>query len=62
MQNEVVSKEGFTQHVKPSKSWRKIMECILDLPYTDYRKMVRQDPRFVPYFRQVTPELELRTK
>lgn len=56
-----VLREGFIHHVKPSDSWRKQMERISKVSCDDYRKMVREDPRFVPYFRQATPEVELGT-
>ena len=37
------------------------MERISDDSCRSYRQMVREEPRFVPYFRQATPELELGT-
>ena len=54
-----VLRERFVKHVQPKDSWRKQMERVSDVSCSDYRKMVRDDPRFVPYFRQATPELEL---
>lgn len=54
-----VVREAFTKHVKPKKSWKKQMSRISDVSCTDYRFLVREEPRFVPYFRQATPELEL---
>jgi phosphoenolpyruvate carboxylase len=56
-----VLREGFIQHVEPTDSWRKQMERVSEVSCADYRKMVREDPRFVPYFRQATPEVELGT-
>jgi len=35
------------------------MDRISDVSCADYRKLVRDDPRFVSYFREATPELEL---
>jgi len=35
------------------------MERISEASCNDYRKLVRDDPRFVKYFREATPELEL---
>lgn len=35
------------------------MTKISELSCTEYRHFVREEPRFVPYFRQATPELEL---
>jgi len=56
-----VLREAFVKHVEPKDSWRKQMKRISDVSCADYRKMVREDPRFVPYFRQATPEVELGT-
>jgi phosphoenolpyruvate carboxylase len=54
-----VVREAFTKHVEPTKKWRKEMQEISDVSCADYRQLVREDPRFVAYFRQATPELEL---
>lgn len=54
-----VLRERFVQHVEPTQSWRDQMEQISEVSCKDYRHLVRDDPRFVPYFRQATPELEL---
>jgi phosphoenolpyruvate carboxylase len=54
-----VMREGFTKHVEPKEEWRKQMDRISDVSCADYRQLVREEPRFVPYFRQATPELEL---
>ena len=35
------------------------MQRVADSSCAGYRHMVRDEPRFVPYFRQATPELEL---
>lgn len=35
------------------------MEKLSEVSCADYRQLVREEPRFVPYFRQATPELEL---
>jgi phosphoenolpyruvate carboxylase len=56
-----VLREGFIKHVEPSESWRKQMDRVSQVSCADYRQMVREDPRFVPYFRQATPEVELGT-
>ncbi len=52
-------RESFTKHVEPKQSWRDEMERVAEVSCAAYRKTVREDPRFVPYFRQATPELEL---
>ena len=54
-----VMREKFTKHVNPKDSWRKQMERVSEDSCADYRHLVREEPRFVPYFRQATPELEL---
>jgi phosphoenolpyruvate carboxylase len=54
-----VCREIFTKHVEPTDSWRSQMQRISDRSCEDYRHLVREEPRFVPYFRQATPELEL---
>jgi len=54
-----VLREKFVKHVQPKESWRKQMQRISDVSCADYRKLVRDDKRFVSYFRQATPELEL---
>lgn len=54
-----VCREAFTKHVEPTEKWRNEMNRISLLSCADYRQLVREEPRFVPYFRQATPELEL---
>lgn len=54
-----VMREAFTKHVEPKVEWRRQMERISEVSCNDYRHLVREEPRFVPYFRQATPELEL---
>ena len=54
-----VMREAFTSHVEPKREWREQMERIAEVSCKDYRHLVREEPRFVPYFRQATPELEL---
>ena len=36
-----------------------MMERLSDVSCAAYRKVVREEPRFVPYFRTATPELEV---
>jgi phosphoenolpyruvate carboxylase len=45
---------------EPKQSWRDMMQQLSDDSVLEYRRIVHDDPRFVPYFRAVTPELELR--
>ena len=56
-----VMREAFTKHVEPKQKWRDQMDRISEVSCADYRHLVRGEPRFVPYFRQATPELELGT-
>ena len=39
-----------------------MMERLSDVSCAAYRKVVREEPRFVPYFRTATPELEVRKR
>jgi phosphoenolpyruvate carboxylase len=43
----------------PTPEWRTMMSKLSEISCESYRKIVRNDPRFVPYFRSATPELEL---
>ena len=54
-----VLRESFTHHVAPTKEWRNQMQRVSDVSCADYRQVVLEEPSFVPYFRQATPELEL---
>lgn len=51
--------EKLTDHVRPKPEWRRLMKTLSDVGCEAYRRVVRHDPRFVPYFRSATPELEL---
>ena len=51
--------EKHTERAKPNEEWRDMMNKISDLSCAAYREIVREDERFVPYFRSATPELEL---
>ena len=52
-------RESFKKHKVPKQEWRDQMQRVADSSCAGYRHMVRDEPRFVPYFRQATPELEL---
>ena len=43
----------------PTQEWRDLMGKLSDISCAEYRRIVREDDRFVPYFRAATPELEL---
>ncbi len=43
----------------PKPEWRELMHQMTDLSVQVYRQTVRENPHFVKYLRQVTPELEL---
>jgi len=51
--------DRFKQRPEPKKEWRDMMERLSTLSCKVYRGVVREEPRFVPYFRTATPELEL---
>jgi phosphoenolpyruvate carboxylase len=51
--------EKLTERPKPNDEWRYMMNKLSDISCDAYRKIVREDERFVPYFRSATPELEL---
>ena len=44
---------------QPKDDWRQLMDSLSAASCADYRRWVRDEPEFVPYFRQATPELEL---
>ena len=52
-------RESFVKRVEPKQEWRDEMQRVSDASCAAYRETVNEDPRFVPYFRQATPELEL---
>lgn len=52
-------RESFVERVEPKQAWRDQMQRVSDVSCAAYRSTVNDDPRFVPYFRQATPELEL---
>jgi len=54
-------RESFVKRVEPKQEWRDQMQRVSDVSCAAYRHTVNEDPRFVPYFRQATPELELGT-
>jgi phosphoenolpyruvate carboxylase len=43
----------------PKPEWRALLDRLSETAKATYRGVVREDPRFVPYFRSVTPEPEL---
>ena len=51
--------ERFEKRPSPKKEWRDAMTRLGDVSCKAYRKIVRETPQFVPYFRAATPELEL---
>lgn len=51
--------EKQTQRPVPTDEWRELMHKLSEKSCAAYRKVVREDERFVPYFRSATPELEL---
>mmetsp|Transcript_28874 Transcript_28874/g.41145 ORF Transcript_28874/g.41145 Transcript_28874/m.41145 type:complete len:959 (+) Transcript_28874:68-2944(+) len=51
--------ERFLQRPAVKPEWSAMMETLSEVSCEAYRKVVRGEPRFVPYFRTATPELEL---
>lgn len=45
----------------PKEQWREVMQSLSDCAISEYRKVVRETPEFVNYFRSITPEQELAT-
>lgn len=43
----------------PNPTWKQVMDVIASSSCERYRKVVREDKDFVPYFRMATPEVEL---
>lgn len=43
----------------PEPAWRELMQYLADRSVQVYRSVVRDNPQFVEYFRQATPEQEL---
>ena len=43
----------------PKQEWRDLMDQFADQSCQEYRHFIREEVDFVPYFRSVTPELEL---
>ena len=43
----------------PKPEWRELMDYLADKALHAYRGIVREDERFIPYFREATPEQEL---
>lgn len=53
--------EKLTPRSSPSDEWRSIYNKLSEISCEAYRKVVRGDERFVPYFRAATPETEFGT-
>eukprot|EP00986_Skeletonema_menzelii_P003735 scaffold1185_cov143-Skeletonema_menzelii.AAC.29 len=51
--------EQHTDRPLPNQKWKDVMDKLSAISCDAYRKIVRGDERFVPYFRAATPELEL---
>eukprot|EP00930_Biecheleria_cincta_P033015 TRINITY_DN22867_c0_g2_i1.p1 TRINITY_DN22867_c0_g2~~TRINITY_DN22867_c0_g2_i1.p1 ORF type:complete len:971 (-),score=169.32 TRINITY_DN22867_c0_g2_i1:343-3255(-) len=54
-----VLRDQFLQRPVPTPEWRAAMAAMSDVSCEFYRSVVRGEPKFVPYFRSATPELEL---
>lgn len=51
--------ESFDEKISPTKEWKRLMDILAEISCKHYRQIVVKDPRFIPYFRQATPEVEL---
>jgi phosphoenolpyruvate carboxylase len=51
--------EKYQERQPMKQEWRDLMDKMSAISCDAYRKIVREDERFVPYFRAATPELEL---
>ena len=51
--------EKFVSRPVVKDEWRAMMERLSSVSCDAYRSVVRGEPRFVPYFRSATPEMEL---
>lgn len=52
---------SLTPAPKPQAEWREKMDSLANSALTEFRSVVRDNPDFVPYFVQATPEAELAT-
>lgn len=52
-------KATLTPEPAPKPEWRKLIDDMAQVSLKAYRGVVREDERFVPYFRSLTPEQEL---
>ncbi|WP_298716782.1 phosphoenolpyruvate carboxylase [uncultured Oceanisphaera sp.] len=44
---------------EPEPRWRELMDTMAEVSCAHYRRLIRDEPDFVPYFRAATPEQEL---
>eukprot|EP00595_Chromulina_sp_UTEXLB2642_P002938 CAMPEP_0196764744 /NCGR_PEP_ID=MMETSP1095-20130614/6774_1 /TAXON_ID=96789 ORGANISM="Chromulina nebulosa, Strain UTEXLB2642" /NCGR_SAMPLE_ID=MMETSP1095 /ASSEMBLY_ACC=CAM_ASM_000446 /LENGTH=748 /DNA_ID=CAMNT_0042121099 /DNA_START=563 /DNA_END=2809 /DNA_ORIENTATION=+ len=51
--------ERFSKRPFLKQEWRDMMVSLSTISCQAYRQIVREEPRFVPYFRKATPEMEL---
>lgn len=51
--------EKFKPRVQEKPEWYASMDRMAQVSCAAYRKVVREEPRFVPYFRKATPEQEI---
>jgi phosphoenolpyruvate carboxylase len=51
-----VMAEKLTPRTPVQQSWKSMMDELSAISCDEYRKIIRDDPRFVPYFREATPD------
>ncbi|MFL0810993.1 MAG: phosphoenolpyruvate carboxylase [Agarilytica sp.] len=56
---EAIINATLTPNPAPKAEWRDLIEDMSQASLNAYRKVVREDENFVPYFRSLTPEQEL---
>ncbi len=54
-----VTESSLRTEGRSTTAWRGVMDRLAEHSTQAYRNVVRDDPRFVPYFRTATPETEL---
>jgi phosphoenolpyruvate carboxylase len=54
-----ICQANLTTPPAPNAQWRDVMDRLAEESCAAYRKVVRDEPDFVPYFRHATPEQEL---
>ncbi len=54
-----VLEASLVPHPAPTPEWRSLMDQMATEAHRSYRQLIWEEPEFVPYFREITPEQEL---